>query len=118
MVALIKIALIQIVVTVAVSGSPRYIIKSPQIVKSPKLPSCLPVGKPVSAFTIAPTNLKCLIARNIRNICVYLPVSDVEASLLHADVQKHLDGFRLGSNHVLQVRERGLPTESENQKLR
>lgn len=118
MVVLIKIVLIQIVVTVAVSANPRYIIKSPIIDKSPKLPYCLPLGKPVSAFIIAATNLKCLIARRIRNIFVYLSVSDVEASLLRADVSKHLDGFRPGSSHVLQVRKGSLPTELEYQKLR
>lgn len=117
MLALTYAIAITAAVTTAAAAEPRILSKSPLVLKAVKTERCLPLGKPVSSFTIASTNLKCRIARSIRNIFVYLPVSDVEASLLHADIPKHLHGVRHGTDHVLQVRKGNLPSESEHQKL-
>ncbi|XP_044591702.1 uncharacterized protein LOC123269872 [Cotesia glomerata] len=46
------------------------------------------------------------------------PMHDVEASLLQADLSKPLSKIGRSTNHMLQVRERCLPSEPKHQELR
>ncbi|AEE09513.1 conserved hypothetical protein [Cotesia vestalis bracovirus] len=119
MVAVINFVLIPITVAVVVSGMPHFTVKSPSLYTKLKKPSaCLPLGNPVSIFTESKIYLRYLIIESMCSILFYISVPELDNSLLHPDLSEQLSENRRCSNHVLQVRERCLPSESKHRELR
>nr|AAR37022.1 hypothetical protein 1 [Bracoviriform glomeratae] len=101
------------------SGIPHFTVKTPPVfTKIQNLSACLPLGNPVSIFTESIIYLRYLIIESMNNMLFCISVHDVEASLLQADLSKPLSKIGRSTNHMLQVRERCLPSEPKHQELR